>query len=1244
MARYLLVFSFLIFSVVSAVAQGSLSGKMTDAESGEPVLFGTVAVKENGALVTGAETDFDGNYIISPLDPGTYTVVFSYVGYADAQYDGVIISGDKETTLNAEMENAGVNLDEVVVREFKVPLVEQDNTTQGGTLTSKDITNLPSKNINGIVAQVAGVGSADEGDAISIRGSRSDGTYYYIDGIRVQGNLIPQSEIEQLQVITGGIGAKYGDVTGGIISITSKGPSSTFGGGFDAETSQYLDPYGYNLVSAYLNGPILKNKDGEALLGYRVSGQYRYLEDDDPPATEIYRVNDEKLAELEENPVLYRINAAGDNTPVNAAEYLTPEDVDVLEAQPFEQNTRLDLTAKLDARLSSAIDIAFTGTYSGETDYFTPGENNATGTNWRLLNAHNNPFDESTRVRGNFRFRHRLGKTGSSASEGDEADADAARAAKGNAIQNANYTIQLGLEQFDYELGDPRHGDDFFNYGHVGSFGQSATPVFAPDSTGMIQQSGYAFTYDEGSYMPGTTNPVLANYNKEVTGVTNIEQFPALNGRTFDFLSSAHNFHTNVGTVYNLYRKRDEQTFTVQASAGFDLLPGGSEGGKHSIEFGLLYEQRTNRRYEINPRALWNTARQAANGALNGVDENNVRGEVYLNQFTGETSTEFQTGPGWLPDPITLFGAGGGTNIENGDFFGNVRKLVGASRFEYVNVDELSPEQLSLDMFTQAELNFDSNLDLDYYGYDYLGNDFDGTFEDFFSRQDENGNFTRPVAPFRPNYTAAYVQDKFKFRDIIIRAGLRVDSYDANTRVLRDPYSLYALETAESFRDKFGVDYPSTIGDDFKVYVNGNQESTSVAAYRDGDTWYFPSGTQANNSTEIFGGTLAPGKLVDDVRIDDPNFDLNSSFEDYTPQINLMPRLAFSFPISEDANFFAHYDILVQRPPSNSVGTALDYFNFQTRDIASANSPKPNANLRPEKTIDYEVGFQQKLTNSSSLKIAAYYKELRDMIQIRILQNIDVISNYYTYDNLDFGTVKGFSFQYDLRRTGNVSLKAAYTLQFADGTGSDANSSRGLGSREVLRVLYPLSFDERHRINLNLDYRYASGKAYNGPEIAGKQIFANAGASIQVIAVSGRPYTATLRPDILSGNQTRGSINGSRLPFRNTVDLRIDKDFPLTQGKDGRNGVNLNIYFRVANLFNTQNVIRVYSATGSPYTDGFLESSRGQQILNQPDDPNLVAEFGSRPAAYANSYQWRLLNPNFLSLPRRIYLGARMDF
>ncbi|MEZ4984044.1 MAG: TonB-dependent receptor [Saprospiraceae bacterium] len=336
--------------------------------------------------------------------------------------------------------------------------------------------------------------------------------------------------------------------------------------------------------------------------------------------------------------------------------------------------------------------------------------------------------------------------------------------------------------------------------------------------------------------------------------------------------------------------------------------------------------------------------------------------------------------------------------------------------------------------------------------------------------------------------------------------------------------------------------------------------------------------------------------------------------------------MAFSFPISDKAGFFAHYDVLVQRPNSNTIATALDYFYFVER---SGSVTLDNSSLRPERTVDYEVGFQQALTNTSAIKISAYYKEMRDMIQLRTFFPVPIVGSYTTFDNQDFGTVKGFSFGYDLRRTRNLTLNANYTLQFADGTGSDTESQRGLTNRGNLRTLFPLNFDERHRVNVVADYRFGNE---SGPRVGGAYILANAGLNLQAVAVSGRPYTAKQVAQELSATGTIGAINGARKPWNYTLNLRIDKNFDLGSK------LGLNVYMRISNLLDTRNIINVYEKTGSPEDDGFLRSSFGQDQINSISGSQRELE------SYLASYQWRLLNSDFYSLPRRIFVGAIMDF
>jgi hypothetical protein len=149
---------------------------------------------------------------------------------------------------------------------------------------------------------------------------------------------------------------------------------------------------------------------------------------------------------------------------------------------------------------------------------------------------------------------------------------------------------------------------------------------------------------------------------------------------------------------------------------------------------------------------------------------------------------------------------------------------------------------------------------------------------------------------------------------------------------MKDIFSLYQVmdaKTAYATVSGLGT-RPGNIGDDFKLYVT-SPNSTEVKAFRDGNTWYYADGTQANDGNVIFGGGVVTPLLQDTVKGDDilnPSFDPDNSFEDYTPQINWLPRLAFSFPISEDANFFAHYDVLVQRPPSNwQITPLINLFN-----------------------------------------------------------------------------------------------------------------------------------------------------------------------------------------------------------------------------------------------------------------------------------------------------------------------------
>jgi Ca-activated chloride channel homolog len=236
------------FFVLNLSAQTALQGKVTVKETGEELIGANIVLKMNGVLVAGICTDFNGNYFIN-IDPGTYDVTVSYLGYPDFEIQGVVVKSEQTNKLDIQMtEPEGVVLDEVVVTSYKVPLIRMDNTTQGSTITrqggkqrraikrnknfqkkvsknssrssqgqtvtAQEISNLPTRNVSALASTAAGLSQVDEGTQITVRGSRANATYYYIDGVRVRGfgSMIPSSEIDQLQIITGGTPAQYGDL------------------------------------------------------------------------------------------------------------------------------------------------------------------------------------------------------------------------------------------------------------------------------------------------------------------------------------------------------------------------------------------------------------------------------------------------------------------------------------------------------------------------------------------------------------------------------------------------------------------------------------------------------------------------------------------------------------------------------------------------------------------------------------------------------------------------------------------------------------------------------------------------------------------------------------------------------------------------------------------------------------------------------------------------------------------------
>jgi len=1255
-----------IFLFAGAKAQnGEISGKVID-ETGEGVPVANVVLVDNKGVTTGrgTTTDFDGNYSIKPLTPGKYNLQVSYVGYGTQIQQGVLVNADKATFIDIKMKPSNKELAEVEIVSYKVPLIDPGKTSSQNTVTAEEIANMPTKNVTDIAATTAGAFQADQGKGINIKGQRDGGTQYYIDGVKVTGvPTLPASSIEQLQVITGGIPAKYGDVTGGIVNITSKGPSSQFNGGVEFQTTQGLDAYGYNLVNANLTGPIWRQKKShKTIMGFFLAFEYLRQQDPNPSAVGVWQVRQSVLDSLRQYPLLRKPSSTGFDL---ASTNVTYKDMYKVKAKPNTADQNFRGTGRVDIRPADNITLAFGGsaTYRTYHDWVEK---------YTLYNAENNPLNTTLNWRVFGRFTHNIGSK-----QNDEEEKDGKKR-KSSAFQNAFYSLQVDYEKYQTKYEDDTHGSNYFNYGYIGKFETLKSPVFGYDTFGVgnqiltgWKQLGYADT--AVAFTPGTLNQYGTRFTQqyyELLGGT-----PDANGRyevygdeninytsTLDQIQSnqglingtrsniVYNIWYNTGRQYNGYGKdNDNDQYRVRLEGAFDILkPGAPSRNKHSFEFGVEFEQRIQRSYTVSPLGLWQRARSLANQHLTELDRSNptlrINGQDWA--YNDPNRPAF-----YLTDTILFSRL---YNAEKQTFFDKQLRQslgLGATNTDFIDVDALSPNQLNLNMFSPENLLGDGANLVGYRGYDPYGNRLtkQPSFNDFFTKKRADGELERAIPAFSPIYTAAYISDRFYFKDLTFNVGVRIDRFDANQKVLKDEYSLYPINTKSETSNLNGteVTHPSNIGDNYYVYVDNSKAPTAIAGYRNGGIWYDRFGNELTSGKSVAAasstGTIQPFLKDPNSDIKDPEkFDPNGTFEDYKPKIIVMPRLQFSFNLTDKALFFAHYDILSQRPNNRVIMNPLDYLFFSDNIGGALNNP----NLKPERTIDFELGFKQKVSNTAAFTISAFYREFRDQIQLRKIINA-YPKDYITYGNIDFGTTKGFTLDFDMRRTANFSLKANYTMQFAEGTGSDDQSQSNLvnSNQPNFRSINSLNYDARHMINVNANYSFGEGKDYNGPTVKNTQILSNFGINLQLAARSGTPYTAQVNatPEGLEGQPgrpiTKGSINGSRIPWYFRLNMRVWKDFTFRVGKkdvkkDDKRELSLQIYLQIQNLLGSKNAVAVYRFTGTPSDDGYL------------GDPASSAAIATalNPQAYKDQYAAYINRPDNYSLPRRIYLGAIFSF
>jgi hypothetical protein len=348
------------------------------------------------------------------------------------------------------------------------------------------------------------------------------------------------------------------------------------------------------------------------------------------------------------------------------------------------------------------------------------------------------------------------------------------------------------------------------------------------------------------------------------------------------------------------------------------------------------------------------------------------------------------------------------------------------------------------------------------------------------------------------------------------------------------------------------------------------------------------------------------------------------------------PRIGFSFPVTDQTRFFAQYGRFVQQSRLRDVylGNAVNASNI--RGGYAIQSPV-GFGLRPENTIQYDFGFQQQLGDNLVINIQAFYKDIRDLIQIRQITGSPGAQHlaYYAYVNGDFATSAGVTLKATLRRVERLMCSIDYTYQNANGTGSNSSGSFfAIWQSPTETPYYPkivqtLDQDQTHKGTISLDYRFGKD---DGPSIGNIRFLERTGLNMLFQFTSGLPYTRVDEFSFGNRHQPIESINSSTRPWFFQLDGRLDKSVTIAD-------LNFNFYIWVSNLLNTKNVTGVYGTSGSNTDDGYLSTEEGMQKLASYRVYGQVFEDAYRDYYY----QMNLMNAGWGS-PRVFYFGVRIDF
>ncbi|HTY38678.1 MAG TPA: TonB-dependent receptor, partial [Bacteroidota bacterium] len=398
-----------------------------------------------------------------------------------------------------------------------------------------------------------------------------------------------------------------------------------------------------------------------------------------------------------------------------------------------------------------------------------------------------------------------------------------------------------------------------------------------------------------------------------------------------------------------------------------------------------------------------------------------------------------------------------------------------------------------------------------------------------------------------PNRGSMWLQDNIEFEGLNLHVGLRYDYFDLGKQV-----------------------YDSQFEQAWLRAVNASQASSGQTSLLTKVPW-------ADQITD------------------------GSTFLYYVLHGYVSPRLSIGYPVTDRIVFYFNYDHLLQFPERD------DYY----RDpfiLGLSGNWIGNPSLKPQRTVEYESGFEDQVSDDMAFAIRAYYKDIFDYATLTSTTN--GVNRLYV--NLDYASSRGFEVTWNQAIGSNFSANATYTYQIAKG-----RSSNPLASIFTPQFLLPrevrLDWDQEHTVNMFL--RYEVGPKEEG-KLFGLPFVNNWKMSLKWQFGSGFPFTAWA-PRQTDVNHPL-LVNNETMPYNSTVGLSLAKGFYIF------NQINSEVTLDVENLLNRRNVRAVYNYTGTPPVYGDID----------PDSRQIIDY-------YRTGYN---LDPSFFDPGRQIFLGVRLSW